>query len=59
MYLVIMGHVIAMMENGFIVGEKLYSFICSFHMPLFMLMSGYFVSNSYNNKGEANFTTSY
>ena len=44
-YLVILGHVIAMMVNGYSVGEKLYSFIYSFHMPLFMLLSGYFVSS--------------
>lgn len=44
-YLVILGHVIGMMVNGYAVGEKLYSFIYSFHMPLFMLLSGYFVSH--------------
>ena len=44
-YLVIMGHVIAMMTNGLIVGEKLNSLIYSFHMPLFMLLSGFFVSS--------------
>ena len=44
-YLVILGHVIAMMVNGYAVGGKLYAFIYSFHMPLFMLLSGYFVSS--------------
>ena len=44
-YLVIIGHVIAMMVNGYIVGEKLNSLIYSFHMPLFMLLSGFFVSS--------------
>ena len=43
-YLVILGHVIAMMVNGFYVGGRLYAFIYSFHMPLFMLLCGYFVS---------------
>ena len=43
-YLVIVGHVIAMMVNGFYVGGRLYAFIYSFHMPLFMLLCGYFVS---------------
>lgn len=44
-YLVIIGHVIAMMVNGYVVGEKLNSLIYSFHMPLFMLLSGFFVSS--------------
>ena len=44
-YLVILGHVIAMMVNGYSVGGRLYAFIYSFHMPLFMLLSGYFVSS--------------
>ena len=43
-YLVILGHTIAMMVNGFTVGGRLYAFIYSFHMPLFMLLCGYFVS---------------
>ncbi|MBR3468015.1 MAG: acyltransferase family protein [Bacteroidales bacterium] len=43
-YLVILGHVIFMMVGGLVVGEKAYSFIYSFHMPLFMLLSGYFFS---------------
>jgi len=45
-YLVILGHVIAMMINGYSVGGRLYAFIYSFHMPLFMLLSGYFVGGS-------------
>lgn len=45
-YLVILGHVIAMMINGYTVGERLFTFICSFHMPLFMLLSGYFTNGS-------------
>lgn len=44
-YLVILGHVIAMMVNGCSVGGRMYTFIYSFHMPLFMLLSGYFISN--------------
>lgn len=43
-YLVILGHTIAMMVNGFTVGGRLYAFIYSFHMPLFMLLCGFFVS---------------
>lgn len=56
-YLVIMGHVIAMMTNGFIVGEKLNSLIYSFHMPLFMLLSGYFVSSKSGELPLINITT--
>lgn len=44
-YLVILGHVIAMVGNGNAVGDRLYAFIYSFHVPLFILMSGYFISN--------------
>lgn len=44
-YLVIMGHVIAMMVNGYTVGGRMYALIYSFHMPLFMMLSGYFISN--------------
>ena len=50
-YLVILGHVIAMMVNGYSVGERLYAYIYSFHMPLFMLLSGYFVGGSTLKKG--------
>ena len=45
-YLVILGHVIAMMVDGYSVGGRLYSFIYSFHMPLFMILSGFFVGGS-------------
>lgn len=44
-YLVILGHVTQMMVNGWAVGEHLWKTIYSFHMPLFMLVSGYFVSS--------------
>ncbi len=50
-YLVILGHVIAMMVNGYSVGGRLYAFIYSFHMPLFMLLSGFFVGGSALQKG--------
>ena len=43
-YLVILGHVTVMMVNGFAVGVRLSHFVCSFHMSLFMLLCGYFVS---------------
>ncbi len=44
-YLVILGHTVSAMECGSITNNKLYAFIYSFHMPLFMLLSGYFVSS--------------
>lgn len=46
-YLVVLGHVTAMMVNGFFMGARLINFISSFHMPLFMLLSGYFVSSKF------------
>jgi len=49
-YLVIMGHVIARMVNGYAVGGRMYALIYSFHMPLFMMLSGYFISNKTLNK---------
>lgn len=49
-YLVILGHVLMMMVGGYVVGSKLINFIYSFHMPLFMLMSGYFVSRRSTEK---------
>lgn len=45
-YLVILGHVIHRMVDGYTVGGSLYDFIYSFHMPLFMLLSGYFVNTA-------------
>lgn len=56
-YLVILGHVIAMMVNGYAVGERLYSLIYSFHMPLFMLLSGYFASSKSGEIPLTNITT--
>ena len=44
-YLVVLGHTVSAMESGSIVCNQLYAFIYSFHMPLFMLLSGYFVSS--------------
>ena len=44
-FLVILGHVTQMMVHGWVVGEHLWKPIYSFHMPLFMLVSGYFVSD--------------
>lgn len=43
-YLVILGHSIQMMVNGLSTDKHLWPVIYSFHMPLFMLLSGYFVS---------------
>lgn len=48
-YLVILGHVIFMMHDGLKIGGCLYNFIYSFHMPLFMLLSGFFVSKKMMN----------
>lgn len=50
-YLVILGHVLMMMVNGYAVGGRMISFIYSFHMPLFMLLSGFFVGGSALQKG--------
>lgn len=41
-YLVILGHVLIKMDPDLSVGGKLYAFIYTFHMPLFVLLSGYF-----------------
>jgi fucose 4-O-acetylase-like acetyltransferase len=45
-YLVIVGHVIQAMVDGLIIDRHLYKAIYSFHMPLFMLLSGYFFCSS-------------
>ena len=42
-YLVIMGHVTPAMVDGWTTGKRLIYFIYSFHMPLFMMLSGYFI----------------
>lgn len=44
-YLVIMGHVTPAMVDGWTTGKRLIDFIYSFHMPLFMMLSGYFISS--------------
>lgn len=44
-YLVILGHVTQLMVHGWAVGEHLWKPIYSFHMPLFMVVSGFFVSD--------------
>ena len=44
-YLVIMGHVTPAMVDGWTTGKRLIDFIYSFHMPLFIMLSGYFVSS--------------
>ncbi len=46
-YLVILGHVVIMIDRNLSVGGELYRFIYTFHMQLFMLLSGYFVSSSF------------
>jgi len=45
MYLVILGHTIQMMKNGWGVDKHVWPMIYSFHVPLFMLLSGYFASS--------------
>ena len=45
-YLVILGHVLIKMDPDLSVGGKLYAFIYTFHMPLFVLLSGYFAGSS-------------
>lgn len=54
-YLVIMGHVIARMVNGYTVGGRMYALIYSFHMPLFMMLSGYFISSKTLSKSFPDF----
>lgn len=44
--LVILGHVIIMLNHDLSVGGGLYDFIYTFHMPLFVMLSGYFVVSS-------------
>ena len=54
-YLVIMGHDIARMVNGYTVGGRMYALIYSFHMPLFMMLSGYFISSKTLSKAFPDF----
>lgn len=47
-FLVVLGHVILFMglkQNEVMHENTLYSFIYSFHMPLFMTISGFFLIN--------------
>lgn len=41
-YLVVLGHVIQFLQSSNPKGNELWLFIYSFHMPLFMLVAGYF-----------------
>ena len=45
-YLVILGHCIFRLDRDLSTGGGIYEFIYSFHMPLFMMVSGLFVSSS-------------
>lgn len=54
-YLVIMGHVTPVMVDGWTTGKRLIDFIYSFHMPLFMMLSGYFISSKTLSKTFPNF----
>ena len=46
-YLVLYGHCVQHLTDGYEYENPLYIFIYSFHMPLFMIISGYFSVNSY------------
>lgn len=52
-YCVVWGHVIQYLQPINFKDVALYRIIYSFHMPLFMMISGYFASNSCNK----NFTS--
>ena len=54
-YLVIMGHVTPAMVDGWATGKRLIDFIYSFHMPLFMMLSGYFISSKTLSKSFPDF----
>lgn len=45
-FLVLWGHSIQYLTSGEFVDKPVYIFIYSFHMPLFMMISGYFASSS-------------
>lgn len=45
-FLVLWGHVILHLSDAPAAGNGMYNFISSFHMPLFMLISGFFASSS-------------
>ena len=45
-YFVVLGHVVMFVEKKSISQNWLYTFIYSFHMPLFMTISGYFAKSS-------------
>ena len=47
-YLVIWGHAIQYLLSSDYVDEPVYRYIYSFHMPLFMMISGYFASSAMN-----------
>lgn len=48
-FLVVLGHCIQMMSTDNFSESLLYKWIYTFHMPLFMIMSGYFASSSLKN----------
>lgn len=48
-FLVVLGHCIQMMSTDKFSDNLLYKWIYTFHMPLFMIMSGYFASSSLKN----------
>ena len=45
-FLVIWGHSIAFLSNGDFEENEVYLWIYSFHMPLFMVISGYFFAGN-------------
>lgn len=46
-YLVLVGHCIQYLSSSDYRDDNLWIFIYSFHMPLFMLVAGYFSASSY------------
>ncbi|MDD8037541.1 MAG: acyltransferase family protein, partial [Thomasclavelia ramosa] len=45
-FLVVWGHAIQnISQNGSFWNNPMHIFICSFHMPIFMLLSGFFFKN--------------
>lgn len=54
-FLVIMGHCFLLAENQYGVASWAIDVIYSFHMPLFMLICGYFSYKSYKNMEREHF----
>lgn len=48
-FIVLWGHCVQFMGGGYFWDNPVFGFIYSFHMPLFMVVSGYFFSSSLHN----------